>query len=101
MQGAQKHKYDLEKVTLHTSQSCAITTYLVMNADTEAAIDVVCVKEPPSVDQQQVEVVHCRGLNYPIHLTWLILKMVRDQRRQNDREVKKGILSCNKLIGRF
>ena len=46
---------------------------LIMNADTEAAIDVVCVEEPPSVDQQQVEVVHCRGLHYPVHPTWLIL----------------------------
>ena len=45
-----------------------------MNANTESPVDVVSVKQPPSVDQQQVEVVHGWGLHDPIHSTWLILK---------------------------
>ena len=47
---------------------------LIMNADTEASVNIVCVKEPASIDQQQVEIIHCRGLDYPIHPTGLILK---------------------------
>lgn len=58
-----------------------------MNADTEATIDIVFVKKPPSVDQQQVEVVYCWGLHYPIHPTGLILKMKDKGKRR--REMKK------------
>ena len=66
MQHSARHSYVFKFMSKKSAD-------LVMNADTEAAIDVVCVKEPPCVDQQQVKVVYCRGLHHPVHPTRLVL----------------------------
>lgn len=55
-------------------QSCSVTVFtahqiphLIMDADAEAAINVILLNEPLHDHQHQMEVVHGRALNHPVH----------------------------------
>ena len=60
-----------------------------MYADTEPSIDIVSIRKPLGGHQDEVKVVHSRGLHHPVHLARSKLVDVKNGVLNREREVSE------------